>query len=119
MIKLIIKKFDDAIKDIEKNSGKIKSLENEIYEIKSKIFDFNRQILQQDEYKSELNDLARRIRMKRDLKAMQRQFHRLEVHGTVHVSCMLNSTERELTMENFIAILMVMRDSEVIIQDAL
>ena len=65
---LVIKKLDDAIKDIEKNKGKLNILENEIYEIKSKIFKINQQVQLQDEYKKQIEILIKRIKYKRDLK---------------------------------------------------
>lgn len=65
---LIIKKLDEAIKDIEKNKGKIDTIENEIYSIKNKIFKLNQKVEIQDNYKSQLKILENRIKSKRDLK---------------------------------------------------
>ncbi len=65
---LIIKKLDEAIKDIEKSKGKIDTIENEIYSIKNEIFTLNQKIEIQDNYKNQLKILENRIKSKRDLK---------------------------------------------------
>ena len=65
---LIIKKLDEAIKDIEKNKGKIDITENEIYSIKNEICILNKKIEIQDNYKSQLKVLESRLKSKRELK---------------------------------------------------
>lgn len=108
---LVIKKLDDAIRDIEKNKGKIDVTENEIYEIKNKIFKLNQQVQLQDEYKNQIETLKNRIKNKRDLKEKLEYCVLLEkLNNLKEVKLYLQSIEdikgsiinEEITYEDFL-----------------